>query len=318
MKHTLKVLKKANRVALFSHSSPDPDTIGSTLALFVALKELGKSVDLFCDSEMPTNFGFIDEYNFYNSAYSSYDLLVAVDVAKLDMLGQFADTFSSHANTLRIDHHMIGECYAKHNLVKNHSACSILIFEIIQKLKVKVSPKIATLLFFALAGDTSCFRNSGTNSESFFVASKLLELGANQNLVYAEYFDKKTVPYLMLTSSCILNAEIDEKLGFVIMTATLNDYKKCNATVNESVGNLPNMFLSCGFKVAVILKEKEDGIRCSFRSAPEIEANKIASVFGGGGHKNAAGCLIEKSMSKAKNDVKKAIKNYLTKGGTTC
>ena len=130
MKHTLKVLKKANRVALFSHSSPDPDTIGSTLALFVALKELGKSVDLFCDSEMPTNFGFIDEYNFYNSAYSSYDLLVAVDVAKLDMLGQFADTFSSHANTLRIDHHMIGECYAKHNLVKNHSACSILIFEI--------------------------------------------------------------------------------------------------------------------------------------------------------------------------------------------
>ena len=99
------------------------------------------------------------------------------------------------------------------------------------------------------------------------------------------------------------------------MTASLNDYKNFDATVNDSVGNLPNTYLNCGFDIACILKEKEDGIRCSFRSAPHIACNQIAETFGGGGHKNAAGCLIQTTMTKAKSQVKKAIINYLTKGG---
>lgn len=315
MRKVIKQLKKAQTIALFSHSSPDPDTIGSTIALFLALKQMGKNVSLFCSGELPTNFAFIEEYSLYNKSFETYDLLVSVDTARSSMLGDFEERFLSHPNTARVDHHTGGEDYAKVNLVKHHSACAVLIFNLLKKAKAKITPKIATLLYFALAGDTGLFRNSGADAESFLIASKLIDFGADKNMIMKEYFDKKTVPFVQLTSSCLLNADINKKLGFVIMTASLDDYKKFGATVNENVGNLPNTYLACGFKIAVILKEKEDGISCSFRSAPDIDVSKIAEVFGGGGHKNAAGCLIEKTMAKAKADVKKAIKEYLSQGG---
>lgn len=310
----LKLIKKAKKVALFSHSSPDPDTVGSCVALFNALKKQGKEVDLFCEDAIPETYYFLNETTKYNEKSfnkQSYDLLIAVDVAGNNMLGKFQADFDEHENTLRLDHHIKGELEAKTNVVKIYSACSILIYEVIKALKIKIDETIATPLYFALCGDTGLFRNNNTDSLSFKVAGELLELGADIRKVYSEFFDKKTVPYLKLTSNILLNAEINDEFGYVVMTASIDDFEKFGVDSSESVGNLANTYLNCGYKISAVLKEKDDGIHGSFRSKFEYDCSEIARVFGGGGHKNASGFLIEKPLSDAVKDVHDAVKEYL-------
>ena len=315
MKLAAKLLKKAKTIALISHTNPDPDTIGSTIGLCEILKKLGKTVHLFCDSELSESYAFLSAFEGYNKNeagdFSNYDLVVAVDVPSEDRLGCHLDAFKSHANTLRIDHHVSGECGAKVNVVKDYSACALLIYDISKALKVKLNASIATPLYLAICGDTGIFRNTNTDSVTFEVCSKLFEAGAEFRKVYSEFFDKKTVPYLKLTSNALLGAEINEKEGFVVLSVSLSDYEKYEASLLENVGNLPHSYLNCGYKIAVILKEREDGIHCSLRSKFEYDVSKVAETFGGGGHKNASGCVIVDTLEGAKKQMKKAISNYL-------
>ncbi len=313
MKNIVKLIKKANSIALFSHTNPDPDTIGSTLALYSALKKMGKQVDVFCDAETNENYSFLPDYKNYNNSTSSanYDLYIAVDVASESMLGELAEYFLSQNNTIRLDHHTSGSNYASVNFVEGESACAILVYKLIKKLKVKIDTNIATCLYFAICGDTGIFRNNNTDSVTFAVCSDLLKLGAEIRKVYSEFFDKKTVPVVKLTSNALLNAKLNDEYGYAVLKVAADDYKKFNASENENVGNLPHSYLNCGYKIAVILKEKEDGIHCSFRSKFEFDCSKIAEKFGGGGHKNASGCLIEKNINEAEKLVEKEIIEYL-------
>ncbi len=318
MKNTLKLLKKARKIALFSHVSADPDTIGSTLGLFWALKALGKDVSLFCDDDHLDKFDFLGANDLFNQqqfAAKNFDLLVAVDIASLDRVGErFLTEFSKSKNTLRIDHHISGENFAAKNYVKDESACAVIIYEIITKLKVKITSQIATLLYFGICGDTGGFRFNNTDSKTFLVCSKLLDAGADIRRVYAEFFDKKTVPALKLSSNAIVNAKINDA-GWVIMKIARRDYEKFGADESEYVGNVPNLYLNCGFKIAAIIKEKSDGVRVSLRSKPEYDCSQIAAKFGGGGHKNAAGISFEPGSdlgeieSKIEAEIASCLKN---------
>ena len=310
----LKIIKKAKNIALFAHSSPDPDTIGSVIGFYNALLKLGKNVDLFCEDDIPESYSFLEDTIKFNDKLfnkENYDLLIAIDIASSHMFGKFEDDFMSHANTLRIDHHQKGELQAKCNVVEICSACAILIFKIIKKLKIKIDAKIATSLYLAICGDTGLFRNNNTDSETFDVAGKLLENGAEIRRVYGEFFDKKNVSYIKLSSSILLNAKINDEYGFVLMMALKGDYEKFGASTDENVGNLANTYLNCGYKVAVVIKEKDDGLHCSLRSKFEYDCSKIAEKFGGGGHKNASGCKFETTIAEAEKELEKEIINYL-------
>lgn len=310
MKNSIKLIKKAKKIAIFSHKSPDPDTIGSSLALYNALIFIGKQVDLYCDDDMQEDCMFLNGYTNYNTIElnNNYDLIIAVDIASETMLGKFDEYFKQNIDkSLRIDHHLSGTNFASHNLVVPFSACSLLIYKLLLKLKVKITPEIATMLYFAICGDTGLFRNNNTDAKTFEVCAKLLNLGADIKKVYSEFFDKKTVSYVKLTSNILLSAEINDDYKFVIMTATKNDFDKFNATGSESIGNLANTYLNCGYNLAVTLKEGDDGIHCSFRSKFEYDCSKLAEVFGGGGHKNASGCLINADLKSAKKQIETEI-----------
>lgn len=312
MKQIISLLSKYNSFAIFSHENPDPDTIGSTLALKDILEQFGKKVTLFCESKIPETYFLFEDAGQYCDNYETAECLISVDVASSHMLGRFESIFLNFDQTIRIDHHISGDNFAKYNLVKPYSACAILIYELVKKLKAGITPVIATKLYFAICGDTSIFKNSNTDSLTFKVASELLKLGANINKVYDEFFDKKTIPYVKMSSHLLEKAIIEENLGYAVLVAKKEDFENYNLDPqNDNLGNLPKTYLSCGLKIAVILKEKEDGIHCSFRSKLDYDVSNLAQQFGGGGHKNASGCLINSSTDVAINEVVKVIENYL-------
>ncbi|MBQ8425235.1 MAG: bifunctional oligoribonuclease/PAP phosphatase NrnA [Clostridia bacterium] len=312
MKKFLKLMKMSSSVAIFAHEKPDADTIGSAVGLRRILMAMGKQVDMFCESDIPESFFFLEEAKTFNKKFGEYDLLISVDVATESMLGKYKDLFLNFSNTIKIDHHLNGSAYAKRNQVKPYSACAIAIYDIAEKLKVKIDEETATALYFGICGDTGIFRNNNTDSYTFFVASKLLEAGANIRRVYNGFFDKKTVPTVKISSSCLLYAETNDELGYAILKASKDDYEKYDVDPeNDLLGNTPNTYLSCGYKIAVILKEKDDAIHCSLRSKLEYDVSKIAAIFGGGGHKNAAGCRIIATLEQAEDFLRQAIEKYL-------
>jgi len=313
MLSAIKLLKKSKNIAIFSHKGPDPDTVGSSLALFKGLKKMGKNVSLFCDDEMTGgNYGFLAGFEEYNkSDLSGFDLYVSVDVAAGELLGKFEEQFSKFDVSLKIDHHEAGTNFAKHNLVKQYAACAILIFELLKHLKVKIDKDISTCLYLGICGDTGIFKNNNLDSKTFAVCSELLELGAEYKKVYSDFFEKRTLANLYLTSNAIMSAYVNDELEFSVMTVSSDDYDRFGANVNEHIGNLPHSFLNCGHKISAILKQKQDGIHVSFRSKAEYDVSKIAAKFGGGGHKNAAACSIIDGIGVAEKQVIEAIKNYL-------
>ena len=196
MKDYVKLLKKSKKIALFSHENPDPDTMGSTIALCKMLRQKGKEVCLFCESDIPENYFFMEEAKEYNKVEldDSFDLLCAVDVPIKDKLGKFIDVFMNHSNTLRIDHHLTGENFAKVNFVELQSACSVIIFDLAKKLGVKIDESIANAIYLAICGDTGTFHYNNTDSKTFDVCAKLLKMGANIRFVYEEGEDSILSP----------------------------------------------------------------------------------------------------------------------------
>ncbi len=313
MEKFLKTIKNSKKIALFSHESPDPDTIGSTIAMFLALKVLKKDVGMFCETENLSKYHFLPEVKTFNGKISNdFDLLISIDLANENMLGKYKDYFLSHTNTIKLDHHMGGGDYATQNVTKPYSACAILIYEIITKLKVKITSQIATCLYFAICGDTGTFRYSNTDSKTLLVASKLLDFGADSQYVFKEFFEKKQTNHVKLSSKILFEAETNEKFGYAVLCAESSDYKKFNIDPeNDNLSNLPNTYLSCGYSIAFILKEKSDGVHCSLRSKADIDVSKLAEQFGGGGHKNASGCKFDCSISKAKKRLCEQIEKIL-------
>lgn len=312
MRNIINLLKKSKNIAIFSHKSPDPDAVGSAIALKLALEKIGKHVSLFCEDNLNGNYLFLEGVEKYNKdELVGHDLYLSIDVASPQLLGCLEEVFASFENTAKIDHHSSGTVFAKQELVQIESACAIVIFDLINAMKIKLDDKIATCLYFAICGDTGIFRNNNINSKVFAVCSTLMDLGADYGKVYSEFFDKRTLPNLLITSNAILNANIDEENKISVMSVSKKDYEKFNADPAEHIGNLPNAFLNCGFKISAILKQKDEEIRCSFRSKSEYEVSKIAEVFGGGGHKNASGCSFKCSLKDAEKQVETAIKNYL-------
>ena len=118
-------LKKEKSVAIFCHIRPDGDTLGSALALFHALNNLGIKAKVFCDDTVPSRFFFLKSASLVENTFSGeYSAMLAIDCADISRLGSFYDEFSKHKNTYSIDHHVSNTRYAKENLViDNASNC---------------------------------------------------------------------------------------------------------------------------------------------------------------------------------------------------
>lgn len=311
MEKYLQLLMQAKNIAVFTHVRPDPDAVGSTLAMRQILVSLGKGVDIFCSGTIPQSYSLFEDITFFNQkTCKNYDLLLSLDMATPNMLGEYQDWFMSESNTIKLDHHSTGTDFAKINISKKCSAMALFVYQIATKLKVKVTASIAERLFFGIVGDTGNFRYSNADALTFKVAAKLIDCGADITFLQKQFFDKTTLAHIFLSSRALLSAELDKDNNFAILVASKQDYELSNATEMEDISNLPNCFLNAGVKVAVILKELSDGVHCSFRSHEGFDCTAVASLYGGGGHKCAAGCTASGDIEQTKAELIKIFKEY--------
>ena len=292
LKQIIKIIKQSKRVAVFAHLSADADCLGSLSAISFLCKTYGKRVDCYIDDDkLKDNYKFMDiNVNLGNKFDGKdYDLLISVDIAAERMLGQYKEEFFAHNNTLVIDHHEDRDLLGKYVYVDfGCASCGEIILELIKLSKVQLTKQIATNLYSAIAGDTGCFMHDNTTINTHNAAAYLMGQGADFST--ANYYLFKLTNKKTFALKNILNKQICEKEGvtYCIVEQSLlekGDYDL--ADISTYVDDLLNIE---GTKIAYVIKEKaKNSYSVSLRCQKQYDVAKVAHIFGGGGHKQAAG-----------------------------
>lgn len=311
-------LKNSKRVAIFIHTNPDGDCLGSASALKQALVSLNKEVDIFSDSPIPDNYMFIkymDEVR-HDENVEGFDLHVSVDCPDAKRSGKYSIYFNKIDNTVSIDHHKSRECFAKlSHVVEDCSSAALLIYYYVKEL-TDLNVDIATALYAGISSDTGCFMHSNTSSEEHRVAAELIDYGFNLDMVNQYLFKYTTLAKFDLTKRAYTGAEFfaNGKVGLFKLVA--KDIIETGADLSDTTG-LVNLITNVnGCEVGIMLYEKENGLfRCSLRSSGRVDVSVIAEQFGGGGHMYAAGCNIFGCLKTAKAKIVNACTKEVKKLG---
>lgn len=283
-----------------AHETPDGDAIGSEYALYEALKELKKKAIILNSDQMPRKYQFLDLDKIVEVADSSSDLpadlsdwgLFILDTNDIHNIGLISDLILPFVNQyFIIDHHESGMDILTGNLVEREasSTCEIL-FDLFNDLSIPISFPIAQALYTGIVYDTGSFVYPKTSEKTFSTAQKLVAKGVIPNVIYTQIYESNSISSLVIQSRVMSTLELFYNNHVSVLTMTKEMLRECNALYEESdiIINIP--LKSAEIKVSVFFKENEEGIlRCSMRSKGNIDVANIAQLFGGGGHKTAAG-----------------------------
>lgn len=287
-------LKSASKIVVLSHYNPDADAYGSSCGLGLALREMGKQVQLVNSN------GSIERYRFIPGAAEvlaelptdSWDVLVACDCGDRKRVGDLLlPRLAEFPLVINIDHHVSNDFFGNLNIVSPEScSTSQIIADLLRSMAHAYSADVATALFAGLSGDTGSFRYSNTTNKVFELAAELVAAGAKPYLVSQALYATNSRQAVMLQAEALTNLRtlLDGKIALVTVREAL--MKKYSASADDTESLVEQARDIDGVQVAVFIREEDGVFKASLRSRqPEFNVSAIASKFGGGGHVQAAG-----------------------------
>ena len=305
-------LAASKNPALLAHIRPDGDAFGSLLALGHALRDRGQRPSLFVEG------GMIPMYQFLPGSELVLDLpaqlppetdcLVALDTSTRDRLGQKTHSWPQPIDIV-IDHHISNPAYGKLNLIVSEIPSTTgVLFELFQQASWKVSPANATCLYTGLTTDTGSFRYRGTNAHTLHAAAQLVQLGADPAEIAKQCYLSITHERFALRKMVSNTVSIKDNKKSAFLTILPDFYAKTGAKSEDTEGIIEEVASIQGVEVGSLFEFMPDGgLRVSLRSKGKVDVNSIASSFGGGGHKAAAGIRFAKDAEKNRDLVLAAI-----------
>jgi bifunctional oligoribonuclease and PAP phosphatase NrnA len=319
------LIKHSKKIVLSLHVSPDPDSTGSNLALYHALKNLGKEVEVISFDKPPERLTFLPGFQEIKNEglakkdLSSFDLYIALDSGALSQISRIPVEFPEDLTIINIDHHYTNPKYGKINLVDGEiGSCGELLFNLLTEWNLEITKDIANCLFAAIAGDTGMFRYSNAvNENTFDAAEKLMKAGASLSDVTFNLFQRVPFPAMKFWGYALNKMEVikTKKYNFVWCALSNEDLQKFPDI--DSTSGASDMFLSIaeGTDFGILLTERDKGmLRGSARSRTGLDVGELTGILGGGGHKMAAGFRFDlegKSFQAGTDELLKSIKHIL-------
>ena len=304
------LIDQADEIGVVSHVNPDGDNLGSSLGLARALRNYGKDVEVLGHDTIDNYLKFLPDLEYYKNDYKdSYDLLLILDASEFDRIGDAQPVAHNSKKTAVIDHHLGGKITSDLNIIHSDAPATCqLVYEIINKLDLPLDEKTAGLLFTGIVTDTGRFMYYDTNRETFDVAGKLIDAGADKDFIYQALYQNKPIKTLKFETDLIANAEFMENKVFAIASKDKVDEFGVQMGDSEHVVNILRDLE--GIEVAMLLKEYDNGeYKVSMRSKG-IDIAKVARENGGGGHVNASGfSIFDDSLESAAKKAYAILKN---------
>lgn len=314
----IEVLRKAPKVALFSHVSPDGDCMGSMLAIGQALEKMGKEVSFYNPNPVPSNLVFLPGSSRISQQLPDPqpETLLFVDCTDLGRVNLSMSDISKVSTVLNLDHHISNQNFGHVNWVDAQaSAVGELASTLINLLGVEIDRDIATNLYTAIVTDSGCFQYSNTTARTHRLTAELLDKGIDLPGIHHYIFDQKPLSQIKLLQYALNGLEIYAEGQLAVMTLSSEDFQKSSAEQELSEGLVNHARSIAGVEVAVLLKEVGPlEIRGGLRSNLWLNVNEIAAQFGGGGHNRAAGCTLRVPIAEAKQSIITAIEEALRIG----
>ncbi len=291
-------LRGGTRFVLSSHARPDGDSIGSQLALAHALDTLGKMVRIVNRDALPA----------YLATLPGADRIEVADALPADVAGSFDAAVILECGTLErtevrgldrqpilnIDHHAGNAMYGAINWFDTSAAaCAELVHDLIAALGVKLTPAIGAALYAGILTDTGGFRHANITARTFDICRHIAACGVDVARVASDVYQSSTLGKLRLTGRLLdaMRLEGGGRVALLEVDDTLLRETGCPADDLDGVINLP---LAARDVAAVIMVKTLDGVtRVSLRSKGTVDVRSVAAAFGGGGHRNAAGCSLD-------------------------
>lgn len=310
----LKEINKAKTFVVLAHENPDGDAIGSALGMATFLKEQGKeNIDVLF-KEYPETFNFLPNSDMLKSepSYEKYDMAIVVDCPNSDRVSKEYRKFIENAKVrVQFDHHLRNSMFGDYNVVNPVApACAQILVSSFEYLKIDISKDLATCLLAGIITDTGGFRFNSTTAETFEFAAWCLSKGINVSKVYKQAMMTKTKTQFEAEKLALKRLEFFENGKITFTYITKKDVDEIGIKPGDLEGIAGVGVTIEDVEVAIFARERDDGFKLSFRSN-SVDVADICMLFGGGGHKLAAGCLIDANIEEVKKAVIQETKKHL-------
>ena len=303
-------VSRAKRVLIISHIRPDGDAVGSLLGLGLMLEELGKEVNLVLEDGVPLVFHHLTGVDqVYRQAAGVYDLIIVVDSSDIDRIGSVLDEYGQP--DVNIDHHPTNPQFARLNLIREDAVATVeIIHDLACELSFPISLAAAEALLTGLLTDSLGFRTSNTRPRTLRLAADLMEKGAHLQDLYRKAMLEKSFESVRYWGQGLSRIQKQDRL--VWTSLTLDDRKQADYPGRDDADLVNVLSRIKDSDVCVVLVEQTDGtVKVSWRAQTGFDVARIATQFGGGGHKPAAGAEIKGELKWVEKEVLQATRQSL-------
>ena len=312
------------RVALSTHINADGDGCGSEAGLARLLAQRGLSVSIVNPTPWPALFDFllgddVAETSAKGSrALKGIDLLVVLDISDLKRLGVLAESVRQlQVPRLVIDHHVPSDDPAGDVLFADTTACATgeLVYDLARVLGLEITPAIARALYTAILTDTGSFRFSNTSPRCLAIAADLLTHGVDPEDMYQRVYANAPLGRVRVLAEALTTLEVDAAHGLAWLSLTPSAVERHEVKSEDLDGIVEHARSIVGTRMALFFRDLGHGkVKVSFRSTGDVDVNRFARRFGGGGHAKAAGAMIAGSLEEVRETVVGAARDFVNSG----
>jgi phosphoesterase RecJ-like protein len=298
------LIEHARSAVIVTHFSPDGDALGSIAALSLQLNSLGKRVCAILPEAVPPKFDFL-QINRSEAPPDTHDVVFFLDCETPDRIGERAlleQLKFDEVITVNIDHHYTNARFGKLNFVAMASSTCEILYDIFQQLKLPMSVQLATDLLTGIIEDTGNFRYPNTSARTLYVASELVNTGADMNSINKRLRKSFEVADLAVWAKVLGNSRVSGDKRVVLSQLNLSDLPSDTAGVAASSDLLNTLLRLRSAQLVILLREMTDHrVGVSLRSDEEVDSSEIAKAIGGGGHKRAAGAIVTGTLDEVES-----------------
>jgi bifunctional oligoribonuclease and PAP phosphatase NrnA len=317
-------LKPGLRVALSTHMNADGDGCGTESALARLLMQRGMTVHIVNPTPWPALFAFLlgddvrDETARGAAALVDIDLLVVVDISDVKRLGALTDTVRRlTVPRLVVDHHIASDDPAGTVWLTDTAACATgeLVYDLACELELEITPAIARSLYCAILTDTGAFRYSNTSPRAHVVAAELLAHGVDPEEMYQRIYASAPAGRVHLLAEVLSTLGVDSRCGLSWLSMSAGALEHHGVHAEDLDGIVEHARSIAGTRLAIFFRDLGYGkVKLSFRSTGDVDVNRFAKRFGGGGHARASGALVPGSLDDVRERVVGAAREFLSCG----
>jgi len=310
-------LRGAERILVASHHRPDADALGSTIALTLWLREIGKTVTAWNQDGVQQKFNYLPRHELVELAPVTpheFDLVVALDNSVKNRLGSVVDAIAPGARWLNIDHHVSNDRYGDVNYVDPTApATGQILFEFFRDQGITISADMAVNLYAAISTDTGSFQYGGTDARTFAAAGGLVEAGVEVAPVSQSMYESQPRRRLELLRHVLNVAKFTCDGHLASAALSLATVKDLDVLPEDNEGIIDNLRAVDTVVAAVFFEELPEGlVRVSARSKDlRVSVCKVCQQFGGGGHVLASGARVRGTLEEVEKNFLEAVSHEI-------